>query len=77
MGQLYGEYEAALRASNSLDFDDLLVFGLRLFRTAPRVISHCKHILVDEFQVSDKWSMRSEMGCKCLYQTSGHEHNPV
>jgi DNA helicase-2/ATP-dependent DNA helicase PcrA len=49
--QLYGEYEAALREANSLDFDDLLVFGLRLFRTAPRVISHCRHILVDEFQV--------------------------
>lgn len=49
--QLYAEYEAALREANSLDFDDLLVFGLRLFRTAPRVISHCRHILVDEFQV--------------------------
>lgn len=50
--QLYGEYEAALREANSLDFDDLLVFGLRLFTEAPRVLESCRHILVDEFQVS-------------------------
>lgn len=49
--QLYAEYEEALRESNSLDFDDLLVFGLRLFRSAPRVLESCFHILVDEFQV--------------------------
>lgn len=52
--QLYAEYEASLREANSLDFDDLLVFGLRLFRTSPHVLEHCKHILVDEFQVSSK-----------------------
>ncbi|WWC87908.1 uncharacterized protein L201_002808 [Kwoniella dendrophila CBS 6074] len=50
IAELYAEYEATLRESNSLDFDDLLVFGLRLFRTAPRVLESCKHILVDEFQ---------------------------
>lgn len=48
--QLYGEYELALRESNSLDFDDLLVFGLKLFRSHPGVLEHCRHILVDEFQ---------------------------
>ena len=50
--QLYAEYETALRESNSLDFDDLLVFGLRLFREVPKVLESCRHILVDEFQVS-------------------------
>ena len=49
--QLYADYEATLREANSLDFDDLLVFGLRLFRTAPQVLETCRHILVDEFQV--------------------------
>lgn len=48
--QLYEEYDAALREANALDFDDLLLFGLRLFREHPNVISSCKHILVDEFQ---------------------------
>lgn len=50
--QLYEEYEAALRESNSLDFDDLLVYGLRLFRESPKILETCHHILVDEFQVS-------------------------
>lgn len=49
--QLYAEYEAALREANSLDFDDLLVYALRLFQTVPRVLQSCFHILVDEFQV--------------------------
>ncbi|WRT65721.1 uncharacterized protein IL334_002669 [Kwoniella shivajii] len=50
IAELYAEYEATLREANSLDFDDLLVFGLRLFRSAPRVLESCRHILVDEFQ---------------------------
>ncbi|KAK4688393.1 ATP-dependent DNA helicase UvrD/PcrA, partial [Tremellales sp. Uapishka_1] len=50
IAELYGEYEEALREANSLDFDDLLVFGLKLFRTAPGILAGCKHILVDEFQ---------------------------
>ncbi|KAK6907367.1 hypothetical protein I203_101361 [Kwoniella mangroviensis CBS 8507] len=50
IAELYGEYESNLRESNSLDFDDLLVFGLKLFRSAPRVLESCRHILVDEFQ---------------------------
>ena len=50
--QLYAEYDTTLREANCLDFDDLLVFGLRLFREVPRVLESCKHILVDEFQVS-------------------------
>ena len=41
-----------MRAANALDFDDLLVFGLRLFTEVPEVLRSCKHILVDEFQVS-------------------------
>jgi DNA helicase-2/ATP-dependent DNA helicase PcrA len=66
--QLYGEYEAALREANSLDFDDLLVFGLRLFRTAPRVIAHCRHILVDEFQVSSRLLVEIELNSRTPIQ---------
>ncbi|RXK35890.1 hypothetical protein M231_06854 [Tremella mesenterica] len=50
IAELYAEYEATLREANSLDFDDLLVFGLRLFRDSPRILESCRHILVDEFQ---------------------------
>ncbi|BEI85006.1 hypothetical protein CcaverHIS002_0504070 [Cutaneotrichosporon cavernicola] len=50
IAELYGEYEAALREAGSLDFDDLLLFGLRLFREQPGILESCTHILVDEFQ---------------------------
>ena len=47
VAEIYEEYENALRQSNSLDFDDLLVFGARLFAHRP-VVTWCKHVLVDE-----------------------------
>ncbi|TCD65239.1 hypothetical protein EIP91_002947 [Steccherinum ochraceum] len=50
VAEIYGEYQRILRKSNSLDFDDLLVFGVRLFREHTDVGAWCKHILVDEFQ---------------------------
>ncbi|KAI9632622.1 P-loop containing nucleoside triphosphate hydrolase protein [Dioszegia hungarica] len=50
IAEIYGEYEASLRESNSLDFDDLLVYGLKLFTGSPGILASCHHILVDEFQ---------------------------
>lgn len=50
IAHLYKSYEHALRTSDSLDFDDLLLFGLKLFRATPSILKNCKHILVDEFQ---------------------------
>jgi DNA helicase II / ATP-dependent DNA helicase PcrA len=50
--QVYEDYQEALRASGALDFDDLLVWGLRLFTKAPEVLEGIRHIFVDEFQVS-------------------------
>ncbi|KAG8879630.1 hypothetical protein FRB98_005594 [Tulasnella sp. 332] len=48
--QIYEEYEATLKRNNSLDFDDLLVYGVRLFQKSSRILQGCRHILVDEFQ---------------------------
>ncbi|KAI0951320.1 hypothetical protein AcW1_008388 [Taiwanofungus camphoratus] len=50
VAQVYREYEKVLRISNSLDFDDLLVFGVKLFANNPKVGEWCRHVLVDEFQ---------------------------
>ncbi|KAF7976974.1 hypothetical protein HWV62_5051 [Athelia sp. TMB] len=50
VAQVYDEYERTLRRANALDFDDLLVFGLRLFRDYPTSVAWCRHVLVDEFQ---------------------------
>ncbi|KAJ6543965.1 P-loop containing nucleoside triphosphate hydrolase protein [Mycena capillaripes] len=50
VGSIYQDYEKALRRSNSLDFDDLLLFGVKLFNEHPAATSWCRHVLVDEFQ---------------------------
>lgn len=50
MGHVYLEYETHLREINSLDFDDLMMFGLRLFSEHGKVIANLRHVLVDEFQ---------------------------
>lgn len=46
--EIYRDYEKTLRKSNSLDFDDLLLFGVSLFSQHPRYAAWCQHILVDE-----------------------------
>ena len=53
-GRVYGRYQEVLRASNALDFDDLLLETALLMRTAPdirdRYRERYRHLLVDEFQ---------------------------
>ena len=52
--EVYVRYEERLRASNALDFDDLLVKTVELFRTCPAVLQQYQetylHVLVDEYQ---------------------------
>ncbi|KAG8981096.1 hypothetical protein FRC05_003996 [Tulasnella sp. 425] len=50
VAEVYEEYEWILKRNNSLDFDDLLIYGVRLFERQPHILQRCKHILVDEFQ---------------------------
>lgn len=51
---IYKEYNARLRANDSLDFDDLLVETVNMFEKHPEVCekyrSYLHYILVDEFQ---------------------------
>ena len=51
---LYPGYQSALKKNNALDFDDLLVFAVRLFQECPTLQSYYndkfRYILVDEFQ---------------------------
>jgi len=51
---LYPRYRSALKAYNALDFDDILLLALRLFRKHPEVLQRwrgrIRHVLVDEFQ---------------------------
>jgi DNA helicase-2/ATP-dependent DNA helicase PcrA len=52
--RVYPRYQELLRASNGLDFDDLLMEVVRLFDQCPNVLARYQeryqHILVDEFQ---------------------------
>ncbi|CAE6452126.1 unnamed protein product [Rhizoctonia solani] len=50
VAHIYEEYDTVLRAANALDFDDLLVMGLKVLKAAPRAIAKLRHVLVDEFQ---------------------------
>jgi len=53
-GRVYERYQQLLAESNALDFDDLLMRTVQLFRNSPETLSRYQsrylHILVDEFQ---------------------------
>lgn len=48
VAEIYRDYQKQLTRNNSLDFDDLLVFGVRLLKDNSKVGKWCKHVLVDE-----------------------------
>lgn len=54
LARAYQTYNELLLENNFLDFGDLIVFTLKLFRTRPNILSayqkQFKHIMVDEFQ---------------------------
>ncbi|MBA2379622.1 MAG: UvrD-helicase domain-containing protein [Blastocatellia bacterium] len=54
IAKVYRMYEARLKTANALDFDDLLIFAVRLLRDAPEVREkyneRYRYILVDEYQ---------------------------
>lgn len=53
-GQVYREYQARLRSSNALDFDDLIMKTVQLFKQDPEVLNYYqnrfRYIMVDEYQ---------------------------
>ena len=54
ISKVYGEYQRTLKKNNALDFDDLLVKAVELFRTCPDVLEYYqdrfRYIMVDEYQ---------------------------
>ena len=52
--QVYAKYEDKLQSNNSVDFDDLLLLPIKLFRKYPNILEryqeYYKYILVDEYQ---------------------------
>ncbi|MCL2706761.1 MAG: UvrD-helicase domain-containing protein [Dehalococcoidia bacterium] len=54
VGRVYERYQEMMRASNALDFDDLLMRTVELFRAHKEVLERYQeryvHVMVDEFQ---------------------------
>ncbi|MCL4695029.1 MAG: UvrD-helicase domain-containing protein [Candidatus Hydrogenedentes bacterium] len=54
----YDRYQSALRAANTMDFDDLLLLTLRLWREHPRILARYqkqyRYIMVDEYQDTNR-----------------------
>ncbi len=54
IARIYTEYEKQLRANNALDFDDLLIKTVELFKKSPAVLAYWqerfRYIMVDEYQ---------------------------
>ena len=54
VARVYKEYQKRLRASNALDFDDIIMLTVELFRLFPDVLDHYqnlyRYIMVDEYQ---------------------------
>lgn len=54
VAKIYTQYEALRQAAGALDFDDLLIETVRLFRDQPEIRAkwkaQFKHILIDEYQ---------------------------
>jgi DNA helicase II / ATP-dependent DNA helicase PcrA len=54
IARVYTAYQKALRAGNSLDFDDLIMLTVRLFQEHPEVLARYqdifRYVMVDEYQ---------------------------
>ena len=54
IAQIYAAYQERLLRSNAVDFDDIIMLTVQLFRTQPDVLekyqNRCRYLLVDEYQ---------------------------
>ena len=54
IAKVYREYQETLKKSNALDFDDIIVMTVELFKSCPEVLynyqERFKYIMVDEYQ---------------------------
>ena len=73
----YAEYQRRLRQANALDFDDLLMMTVHLFRAFPAVRENWRrrfrHVLVDEYQDTNhaQYALIHELCAHNLEQPTG------
>lgn len=58
VAKVYRKYEAELKQNNTLDFDDIINFTVKIFRDFPEILNkyqdRFKYIMVDEYQDTNK-----------------------
>ncbi len=56
--QIYSDYQKQLKLNNSVDFDDLLLLPIQIFKSNPKQLAYYqnqyKYVLVDEYQDTNK-----------------------
>jgi len=52
--EVYTDYQAGLARANAIDFDDILLKGLAVVAADDRYASRCLHLLVDEYQDTNR-----------------------
>src|SRR6266516_2584433 len=62
VANVYAEYQHRLRAAGALDFDDIIMETVRLFREHPEVLEHYqerfRYVLIDEYQDTNRAQYR-------------------
>ena len=70
VGRAYERYQKLLEESNALDFDDLLMKTVQLFKKSPETLaryqSRYRHVMVDEFQDTNivQYELIKQLGAK-------------
>ena len=81
IAQIYTEYQKRLYNNNALDFDDLIVKTVELFRKHPDVLEYYqnrfKYIMVDEYQDTNtaQFQLIRELATTCSIETGEPVHN--
>ena len=77
--KVYTEYQKRLKASNALDFDDLIVKTIELFETHPDILAYYqrrfRYIMVDEYQDTNTAQFKLISLLASYAGEDGIEHN--
>ncbi|KXS19186.1 P-loop containing nucleoside triphosphate hydrolase protein [Gonapodya prolifera JEL478] len=76
---VYGAYQNRLKSDNLVDFDDLLLYGLKLYRDHPETVEHIRHVFVDEFQDTSglQYALINAMAKDCMLTVVGDSDQSI